>query len=111
MAVNKIQRITIIIGAVVFITVCLIPPWTHTFQEPGMAQARTPGQYAPLVEPPEPKRDHRWQGVEIDVVRLGLTLLIVVVGTGAVVVGHSGKPAGRDQESRPVSRDNNVAGE
>jgi len=67
----------------------LFLPWTYTFTRPGSAVARTPAGYGFLFSPPEPQKEAPVFGVELDMKRLMLQL--VLLGGAFVVVAYTGR--------------------
>ena len=74
---NK-KQVIIMQVAVLLIAFCLFfPPWHYTFQVPHTVQVTKPAGYHFIFLPPAPEKDNRFYGVELDISRLSIQLLII----------------------------------
>lgn len=80
MSINPKQRKILIAGAVLFIVMCLIPPWTYTFHSETF-QSEKPAGYSLIIDTPPPEHTGRAYGIKVD---LSL-LLLQLMGLGAAV--------------------------
>jgi len=79
---NKAQKLVLTIGAVVAISMGLIPPWSYTFNFLSTSQFK-PAGYCLIVSPPQPEKDAPAYGVQLDGNRLVIQWIVVAIATGA----------------------------
>ena len=78
------KRLVWLLVAIGFIMVT-IPPWTYTFSQQGAAVSRSPAGYGIIFSPPEPEHKGPVFGVELDVKRLALQLVLLVSAFGMLM--------------------------
>ena len=81
MSINEKQRKFIIAGVVVVILMGLFPPWTYTFKYK-TAYSNEPAGYGFILAPPEKKNKAMTHGIELDMKRLSVQLVIALLATG-----------------------------
>lgn len=89
---NKLQKAIIVVGAVVGISMGLIPPWTNIYTIP--FHQKNPAGYALLFSPPYPEENSYGLGgsVELDIDRLIIQWVIVAMAIGLGIVLANKKP-------------------
>ncbi len=92
MNLNDIQKMIAGGGAVVFVLACVVVPWNHALRAGGHTRVESAG-YSLIFAPPAPPHPY---GVELDVTRLGITLLVVVVVAAVAVVLTKSQVGGSD---------------
>jgi hypothetical protein len=75
--------IKVVLMAVGFLML-LFPPWTNTFSRPGAAVSKSPAGYSLIFSPPEPKQEAPIFGVELDLKRLLLQMLLLAGAFGVL---------------------------
>ena len=86
--VSKMKDQTImIIAAVLFIAACLFPPWEYTADHNGNNgfHTRKPARYSLIFTPPNPENDSPLFGVQIDISRLIIEMVVIGVTTGLIL--------------------------
>lgn len=76
-------RLKIFLIAVGF-AMLLFPPWINTFTRPGAAVVKSSAGYGFLFSPPEPQREALVFGVELDVARLVVQLMLLAGAFGVL---------------------------
>ena len=79
------------IAAALFLLACLFPPWTYTFQAPGISQVRKPAGYQFLFASPQPEETDPLYGVTVDMTRLGVEFAAILVVGGIGVLASAGE--------------------
>ena len=81
MKIREKQKTVIAIAAVIIIGMCIFPPWVRTFKYRS-AYSEEPAGYASIFTPPERRHKSFAHGVELDLKRLCIQILVVLVATG-----------------------------
>ena len=90
MQINIMQKLVLLIGMILIITMTLFPPWTYTFKYK-TAYSEKPAGYSFINSPPPPKSTRAIDGVKIDIVRLSVQAFAVIIVMGIGFVIFSGK--------------------
>jgi hypothetical protein len=61
-----------------FLTALLFPPWTYSFQRPGIGKVYKPAGFGFIFSPPAPERQDPFFGISIDYERLMIELIIII---------------------------------
>jgi hypothetical protein len=92
MSINEKQKILIIIGTVIAILMCLFPPWKYILHGgPNDMYSGTFAGYSFLFHPP--MNGYHYDGVELNIKRLSVQLLIILLTTalGVFIVATTKK--------------------
>lgn len=88
---NFIQKLILLVGVLVFLGMCLYPPWLSVMDN-GQRKNEKPVGYAPVSDPPKPQYNNSYNSVRIDKERLAIQLIACGISTIAfVAVFHSSK--------------------
>jgi len=85
---NRIQKLILIYGLILFVLFSAFPPWIYTLyitgtrDYSGIRSEKSAG-YHFILSPPAPEKDAPAFGVKLDVSRLGLELISVAAITAA----------------------------
>jgi hypothetical protein len=87
---ERVERLTLVVAGILFLSASLFPPWRATSQIPGTAQAGTPIGYRFLFASAPVPRERRLRteqvGVEIDGGRLVVDYVALLALAGVLAV-------------------------